>query len=293
VFSALEPQEPSWPRETDIDTLVQMSGSLFVYAATSLRFIGTRDPVRQMRILLGVQQASGTKPYAQLDKLYIQILRNGLPIDGDNSVADEEVDRFQRVIGTLVLLRDPLSLRALSAFTKEAPRDVAFTLNYLQSVVIIPSSPDEPLQIYHPSFRDFLTIPKRCSESRYAIELPSMEKQLTLRCLNLLVDYLRRDVLNLGEGFDALLNEKINDLEGLLQSAFPTEVRYACLHWYSHLSQVESGDQDVVSLLYTFASRYLLFWFEAMSLLKQTSRAIAAMRDAHAWTVSMQSVLSK
>jgi len=287
-------QEPNWPRETDIETLVQMSGTLFVYAATSLRFISTRDPVRQMRILLDVHQTSGTKPYAQLDELYIQILRNGFPLHGVNAASDEEVDIFQRVLGVLVLLRDPLSLRGLSAFTEVASRDVMFTFNYLKSVIIMPPSLDEPLQIYHPSFRDFLTIEKRCSEPRYAIKLPSMEKWLTLRCLNLLVDgHLRRDVLNLGEGSHSLLNENINDLEGLLHSAFPPEVHYACLYWYSHLSQVELDDQDVVSLLYEFASRYLLFWFEAMSLLKQTSRAISAMRDAHVWAVSVRSVLLK
>jgi hypothetical protein len=294
VLPVVESQEPSWPKETDIEILVKMSGTLFVYAATSLRFIGTRDPVRQMRILLGVQQTSGTKPYAQLDELYIQILRNGLPLDGDNPASDEEVDIFQSVVGTLVLLRDPLSLRALSAFTGVVLRDVQFTFNHLQSVVIMPPCQDEPLQIYHPSFRDFLTIKKRCSEPRYAIELPSMEKRLTLRCLNLLMGgHLRRDVLGLGEGSRALLNEDIDDLEGLLHSAFPPEVQYACLHWHSHLSQVEPDDQDVVSLLYKFASRYLLFWFEATSLLKQTSRAIAAMREAHLWVVSVPSILPK
>ncbi|KAJ7200176.1 hypothetical protein GGX14DRAFT_572287 [Mycena pura] len=279
-FSAVQGREPNWPRQEDIETLVRMSGTLFVYAATALRFIGARNPMRQMKILLGVHQATGTKPYAQLDELYIQILRHGLPLD---NITDEEVDIFQWVVGTLVLLRDPLSLSVLADFTKIASDDVNFTLTYLQSIIIVPPSPEQPPQIYHPSFRDFLTIPGRCSEPRYAIEIHSMEKRLTLRCLDFLLSgHLRRNMLGLPPF--GLMNEYIIDLDLLLQSTFPQEVQYACLYWSSHLQGVDPDDVDVLSPLYEFASGYMLFWFEAMSLLKQIPRAIAAMRDAHEWT---------
>ncbi|KAJ6576198.1 hypothetical protein B0H10DRAFT_942661 [Mycena sp. CBHHK59/15] len=272
--------ELAWPRQEDIERLVQMSGTLFVYAATSVRFLGVRNHVRRMHILLGVHQATGTKPYAQLDELYMQILRNGLPLD---DVTDTELDIFQWVVGTLMLLRDPLSLSTLSAFTQVAFEDVIVTLTYLQSIIVVPSSPDQPPQIYHPSFRDFLTLPERCSEPRYAIHPHGMEKRLTLRCLNLLSNgHLRRNMLGLSHF--TLLNEDIVDLEVLLKTAFPPEFQYACLHWSSHLQGVELDDGDVASALYSFASTYMLFWFEAMSLLKQISRSITAMRDAHEWT---------
>ncbi len=68
--------------------------------------------------------------------------------------------------------------------------------------------------------------------------------------------HLQRDILGLGE--DALMNEYVNDLDMLLESAFPQEVRYACLYWSSHLHLVEHGDKDVVQALYGFASRHLL-----------------------------------
>ena len=166
--------------------------------------------------------------------------------------------------------------------------EVEFIFRHLHSIIVTPPSPDEPLQIYHPSFRDFMKDPERCSEYRYAIDVPHMEKWLTLRCLNLLMDNrLRRDILNVDEGFGTLLNEDIKGLGGLLQSAFPPEIQYACLYWSWHLSEVKHDDQEVVLLLFEFSSRFLLFWFEAMSLLKQTSRAIIAMRDAHTWTVSI------
>ncbi|KAJ6545263.1 WD40-repeat-containing domain protein [Mycena capillaripes] len=280
LSSASVGQEPKWPRQEDIETLVQMSGTLFVYAATAVRFIGARNPVRQMQILLGVHQASGMNPYAQLDELYIQILREGLPLD---KVSDEEVDIFEWVVGTLVLLRDPLALSALSAFIQIALDDVNFTLTYLQSIIIAPSSPEQPPQIYHPSFRDFLTIPGRCSEARYAIQPQKMEKRLTLRCLDFLSNgTLRRNMLGLSQF--SLVNEDIVDLELLVQTAFSQEFRYACLYWSSHLQGVESDDSDLVSSLYDFASTYLLFWFEAMSLLNRTSSTIEAMRNAHEWT---------
>jgi len=282
-----EGEESNWPTENNIETLVKRSGRLFVYAATSMRFM-EHHPRHRMQILLGIKEARGAKPHARLDELYMGIIKNAFPLHGNDRVGDDEIEIFQRVVGTLVLLHDPLSRSQLSNFTGVELNEVEFIFRHLHSIIVTPPSPDEPLQIYHPSFRDFMKDPERCSEYRYAIDVPHMEKWLTLRCLNLLMDNrLRRDILNVDEGFGTLLNEDIKGLGGLLQSAFPPEIQYACLYWSWHLNEVKHDDQEVVLLLFEFSSRFLLFWFEAMSLLKQTSRAIIAMRDAHTWTVSI------
>ncbi len=155
---------PSWPREDDIEILVQMSGALFIYAATAVRFIKMlkKNPMRQMEILLGVLHVKKSNPYEQLDKLYLEILRNGVsaPDEEVNEDYDEDVNedmvQFRRVVGTLVLLRNPLSLNALSAITEVPLVDVINTLTYMQTIIIMPTSDNLPPQIYHPSFRDFL-----------------------------------------------------------------------------------------------------------------------------------------
>ena len=81
-------------------------------------------------------------------------------------------------------------------------------------------------------------------------------------------------------------NVDVADLEERVKEAFPEELRYACLHWASHMIATDHEDEKCLSLLEQFTRGRLLNWMEAMSLLEDVPRAILMMRDAHAWAVS-------
>ena len=82
-------------------------------------------------------------------------------------------------------------------------------------------------------------------------------------------------------------NVDVADLEERVKKAFPDELRYACLHWASHMIASEHADEKRLSSLEQFTGGCLLNWMEAMSLLGEVRRAILMMRDAHAWAVSV------
>ncbi|KAF9441295.1 hypothetical protein P691DRAFT_739799 [Macrolepiota fuliginosa MF-IS2] len=72
----------SWLSERDIGVLVSLSGGLFIYAATVIRFVGGREllgPMDQLRAVLAL--ASGNKgtdsvhPLSELDLFYTLIMR--------------------------------------------------------------------------------------------------------------------------------------------------------------------------------------------------------------------------
>ncbi|KAF9444061.1 hypothetical protein P691DRAFT_637331, partial [Macrolepiota fuliginosa MF-IS2] len=72
----------SWVSERDIGTLVNLSGGLFIYAATLVRFVGNHrslGPVDQLRAVLalakGNKEISSTHPLSELDRFYILIMR--------------------------------------------------------------------------------------------------------------------------------------------------------------------------------------------------------------------------
>ena len=85
---------------------------------------------------------------------------------------------------------------------------------------------------------------------------------------------------------ETMLNTDVVDLEGKLKGVFPSELRYAGLHWASHMTATEDADEKCLSMLSEFAHGRLLSWMEAMSLLGEVPRAILMMRDVHAWAVS-------
>jgi WD40 repeat protein len=279
-----------WPKESDLNAIVEKSGRFFVYAATAIKFIGKdppRNPQRHLDILLGIKQATNAQllPYIDLDNLYLAVLHNAFPVDSE----EEGVERFRWVVGCIVLMLDPLSMEALGRFTDTDPEDIDRTLYHLHSVIISPSSFQEAPHIYHPSFRDFLT--ERCSDSMFAIVRTHQERRLLLRCLELMMGKLTRDVAQIGDYWRT--NNDFNDLQAVADSAMAPEVQYSCTHWASHLLFLEGEDTEISAKLDEFASVHLLHWFEAMSLLNLTPSAVSIMRNVHEWAVSITILLSK
>ena len=86
---------------------------------------------------------------------------------------------------------------------------------------------------------------------------------------------------------ETMLNTEV---ERRVELALPGELRYACLHWASHVMATGGGYAGCLSSLEKFARKRLLSWMEAMSLLGEVPRAILMLRDMHAWTVSMRSL---
>jgi hypothetical protein len=272
-----------WPPMADVEILVDKCGKLFVYAATSLRFIGNdrvRNPLKQLEVLLGVRVAVNAKPYAQLDQLYLQVLRSALPEDTEEDL----ILRFHWVVGSIVLLRDPLSVNSLSLFIKYDAEEVSDALYHLHSIILPPSSFEEAPRIYHPSFPDFITSSSRCSEPTFLVDVPRHEKRLVLRCLDVMISTLKRDTLDIGNSYH--LNSELDSLMKAIDKHVPAEVQYSCHHWASHLSKVTVGDDEVIKVLAQFAFQKLLNWIEVMSLLNLSGLAVSSMRDAHEWAVS-------
>lgn len=274
---------PSWPSEEDMNALVKKSGKLFVYAATAVRFIANGricNPRKQLEVILGSRKVQNATPFADLDGLYLQLLLATLPESNPTDVQE----RFQAVVGSIILLRDPLPLDALARFVEYDDYEVSAELSYLHSVIIPPATSSDVSRIYHPSFRDFLTMPSRCSDARFRIiTVPTHERRHTLRCFELMSNTLKQDIAGIGDA--SLLNVEVEEFERRVENAIVLEVRYACRFWTAHLSFAEHGDSAVAEALKEFSMRSMLWWFEAMSLIGSIPMAAGCILEARRWAV--------
>ncbi|KAF9506343.1 hypothetical protein BS47DRAFT_1428372, partial [Hydnum rufescens UP504] len=266
--------------EREISALVEKSGKLFIYAAASIQFIGAahvRDPYRRLRLILNTEVS---QPYPQMNSLYMGVLRNLLSDSPSEAVAE----RFQMVVGSVVSLRQPLPLRSFACFVQCRLEDVDTALRHLRSV-IIPPTLDEAPRIYHPSFRDFITDPSRCSIPEFVIvAVPDQELRHALRCFELMGRFLRQDIVGISDV--SLLNSEVERLDEKVGNALSEEVQYACRHWVSHLSCVELGEKRMVEALEGFSMWLILMWLEAMSLIGSLSSAANAIEEAYQWAVN-------
>jgi hypothetical protein len=152
IQNALPELEPPWePCLQDLNALVRAAGKLFIIASTAVLFlldVVEYDPHSQMAKLLDsfAEEYTGKRPEQALDDVYMQILRSAVPEGSGNHL----VKGFQKVVGTIILLQDPLPLESLAGLLAMTTSEIKRTLNHLHSIIAPGSrdrSPQYPLPL--------------------------------------------------------------------------------------------------------------------------------------------------
>lgn len=262
-----------WPPQSLVTDLVDISVPLFILAATACRFIGDEDlgmPTTLAQEFLQHHREVGNRN--PLARTYLPILeqllvkRNGSRLE--NRRDDEKVkiiEEFRRVVGTIVLLEAPLSIKSLSELLQVDSRDISSRLSSLHSVLNVPKYPNSPVKLFHLSFRDFLIgTSDRDQKHDFLVNERETHANLAHQCLALLSKdgSIKQDICELG----APGKLRCDIHPSLIDTCLPPHVRYACLYWVFHLK--ESGgrisDDDET---HRFLIKHLIHWLEALSLL--------------------------
>jgi hypothetical protein len=262
----------SWPSVRDLKSLVHLSSGLFLFAATAVKFIQDRyysDPPRQLARLLKLVPAADSTPDELLDQLYMQVLQNAFP-----NISSEYASRLKRVLGSVVLLCNPLSPVSLEQLLN-IPLTV--TLYELQALVILPNDNNNVIRPIHPSFCDFITDPNRCLDTKFLVTPALQHSFLAEACLNTM-KMLTQNMCKVKELWK--LHHELDNLPELVQQCIPPYLQYACCHWSQHLSQGLLSDK-ILNALEVFCEKYLLFWVEVCSLLGDLQGALAALKSIH------------
>ena len=269
----------SWPSTADIGALSCLSSGLFIFAATSVKFIGDAnysDPAGQLaKLLRGTTMLGGSSPYHHLDQLYLQVLNHAYP-----DISSDLAGRVKSVLGSIILLRDPLSARNLEHLLNlnyesadSNYRPIQTTLVHLHSVVILPEDDTQVVRLLHPSFFDFLIDPDRCLNMKLVVDIGAQHTLLTQGCLHAMRD-LRRNMCGI-ESSTAFQNE-IAGLSARITRYIPPHLQYACRHLTSHLACAMVSD-ILVDQLKHFCSEGLLHWIEVCSLLGDLRRLLVSL----------------
>jgi hypothetical protein len=265
--------EKKWPSPDDVKVLTQKASGLFIFAATSVKFIEDRtydDPPSQLMRLLGgtSTEVDPSSPYHILDQLYIQVLSHAFP-----DIKPESSRRLKTVLGTVVLLRDPLSSVALEHLLCLERGTVHRTLMRLHSVVIVPDGEVGVIRLLHPSFFDFITNPSRCKNPKFIINAKIQHTLLAQLCLETMKG-LRQDICEIKN--PSIPNSQVGDLPYQITMHIPLQLQYACRHWAWHFSEGIVTD-ELLKLLEEFTLKYLLCWVEACSLLGELRGVLVAL----------------
>jgi hypothetical protein len=283
-----------WPTDSQLNTLVLLTGPFLIYAATLLKFVdGPRfSPKSRLRQILGDRSGistDSTNPYSKIDALYADVLRSATE-ETPGLKNDELCLRVGNLLRTVVILEKPVSVLALAHLMGisdlEEIQQMENDVRALASVILISEAPGSErfsgtVSIFHPSFRDFLVDSRRCSDEHFLVELAENQRELLHRCLQLLNRHLRHDVCDIRN--PALANAEIHYLPQRLAQSVPESVRYACGFWQVHLVASSSLTESVSAALLELCTNHLLHWLETLSLLGELSYAGKHLAESIVW----------
>lgn len=261
-----------WPGDDTVRKLVASAVPLFIVAATICRFLSDRrlgGPHNQLSKLLEYQkiQTSG------LDMTYLPVL-DSLIANLPPSAKQEVLARFRYLIGSIITLAQPLSIRSLAHLLDVSTDAVEDQLDLLHSVLGVPNDLDTPVRLLHLSFRDFLVDPaKKRDPIKYPfwVDEQLAHSELFIQCIKLLSrdGVLKDDICSL-----QLPGTLASDIsQTLIDELLPAEVQYACMYWTYHLDSSDRSicDGDMVD---QFLRRYLLNWLEALTLMGRNAESV-------------------
>jgi hypothetical protein len=264
-----------WPATEDVRELARLSHGLFIFAATSIKFIedpNYSDPQGQLADLLNPRPESEEEsPHFHLYQLYTQVFDRAFP-----NISSRLSERLKKIVGSIVLLREPLSPFSLARLLGFELSTVRATLARLHSVIIVPKDDTRTIRLLHPSFFDFITNPLRCRNPKFVVNAEIQHTFLAHACLRAMMG-LRQDLCGIRN--PSILNKEVDDLGARIDANILPHMQYACRHWASHLAQAISSD-DLVNLVEEFCVGKLLNWLEACSLLGELRNAVLVLNTA-------------
>ncbi|KAF8706021.1 WD40 repeat-like protein, partial [Rhizoctonia solani] len=254
------------PSDDQITKLAERAGSLFIYAATAVRYIGYDNFQRNSSVRFAdfLGHLNNTikdeeEKYTEIDDLYTTVLKTAM---NDPGLTRMDIEDIQQVLHTIICLREPLTTTALSKLLgMDDIRRVHAALRPLWSVVHVFGT-NEIVTTLHVSFTDYILNPLR---SRQYYFDPNLHHQtLALKCFS----YFRsmRPQFNICELESSFVpDHRVPGLEERINRVITAETFYAAQHWTVHFHSAVMS-HELVDELEEFLSVRLLLWMEIMNL---------------------------
>ncbi|RXW12480.1 hypothetical protein EST38_g13373 [Candolleomyces aberdarensis] len=258
--------------------LAKLSGKLFIFASTAIKFILDSqhlDPQGQLASLLD-QQSDSPSPLSKLGGLYLHVLKSAKPDEN----AAKWLGKFRMIVGAILVIQTPLPAMILASLLNLAEGTIRAALANLHSILApLGKGPALTYKVHHKSFPDFIT------SSSCPLEFQIVEQEqhleLTKYCLEVMNKQLKFNICQVLVPSE----DQYKDLDNLLKGGLATghiskELEYAVCYWANHLSKLEGIGSDLIVLLEEFSKKHLMHWLEVLAYIKQLDLAQTMLKTA-------------
>ena len=256
-----------WPPQAEVDSLVNMSGTLFIYAATVCKYIVQGDssgmPQRLSDVVNHTSETSFFGVTQPWDVLYKRILDT--VYESTNPLERSDIGM---VLKAVVYVYNPLSMSAISLLVQIPIERVQAALAFLHSLICIPSSQHSAgrISIFHDSFYDFIS--NQSISSEYYLDPCVSHKSLALQCLLLMDKEWSAKIY-----VSYLAERRCGDISESLA--------YACSSWVLHFTYADNDNESAE--LKHFLQSHLLRWMDCLSIFGKLETAMKSLHKLESW----------
>ncbi|KAB5588007.1 Vegetative incompatibility protein HET-E-1 [Ceratobasidium theobromae] len=262
---------------THLKQLVELAGNLFIFAATTVRYISpdddTIDSDERLETMLSVDVKSDKK-FEHINILYTTILNAAI---NNPKLEPKERDRRLLVLWTAVCAREQISVETLAALAGLKSSLVLGALQPLRSVLHI-SEHNSLVSTLHASFPDYIFDRDRSGD--FACDEKTHNQFVVDRCFDIMKGQLKFNICNLESSF--LRDENVPGLKTRIEQNISRELFYACRYWTDHL-ELAGTASEIHKTLEEFLSQRLPFWMEVLNLKECMVTGVLGLAKAQAW----------
>ena len=226
--------------------LANLAGGLFIWASTASRYLeDSPDPDADFSTIEGMKG---------LDEMYPRIIQGAIPPDGASFNA------YCSVLQCILAAPRPLSVSEMQNLLKKGT--VPLVVERLASV-LGGGAGDRPVEILHPTFREYLT--DRNRSGKYFININKGHYSFAIASLETMWLELKYDMCGVQTALlTAPFNNIVPRLDKLLEQAVSKVLSYSIHYWAYHVAECLE-DRIVLEQLLKFFEIQLLKWVELMS----------------------------
>ena len=281
----------------ELSELERRADGLFIYAATAVKYltpdrITAREQTKMLRNLLSKSYESASLGDATflIDELYRQIICDIFsPFKGEILICR------LRILYTILCTAERTSASTVAALVPDGDDELAnAVLDALHAVLY---SQNDQILWYHASFPDFMFDPARSNfridEKDFAFSCyePAHHNLLAESCFQIMESGLRFNISNIPSSF-LFDSDNAVALAEQVNKNVSAVLRYSSQHWTHHLPSPESINNDnLFRLISEFLQIRVLFWIEAMNLLKLRNQCTPMLQRAREWALKVWIVM--
>lgn len=274
---------------------------LFIFASTAVRLVAeSMNPLQKFEDL--VRDSRSHEGFG-LYRLYSTVLRDcGIPWNDPKWRSN-----FINVLGLILLGKTFFSVADIDGLLGLPPGESSdLVLSRLKC--LLDYSRTGPIRLLHTSFSDYLLSPAcptpcpthpesdhreiygreispDCVHGSWLIDGAAQQVAIAGRCFSIMEKLLRFNICSLKTSYEC--NDCNLGLQPRIEKSIRFHLNYACTFWAQHLSEVlnnSGSDSPLFHGLRGFLYDRLLYWLEALSLMKKVKIAGPALLAAIKWT---------